>query len=64
MNAVDSYPSEKCCEVRQVNITENLELTKARLEANLAKVNAALEGLKANPEVERVLNLVAQAGRL
>lgn len=58
------YPdSPKECSVTPVTITEQLEQNKRRLEAQLVVVNDALTGLKSNPEIERVLNLVAKANR-
>lgn len=41
--------------------TEQLEEKKKVLDFELARVNAALEALKANPEIEKILNLVQQA---
>lgn len=42
------------------NMTELLTMRKARLEAELSEVNEALTALKANPEIERVINLVTK----
>lgn len=41
--------------------TEQLEHKRKALEFELARVNAALDALKANPEIEKVLNLVQLA---
>ena len=41
--------------------SEQLQAKKQWLEDELQRVNAALEALKANPEIERVINLVQQA---
>ena len=49
--------------LRNPTVTERLEMKKAHLEAELETTNAALTALKANPEIERVMNLVQQAQR-
>lgn len=46
---------------RQVTVTERLQANRDNLAAHLANVDAALEALKANPEIERVMNLVQRA---
>ena len=43
------------------NHTEQLEEKKKILEYELARVNKALEALKAHPEIESVMNLVSEA---
>jgi hypothetical protein len=47
--------------ISQPTMTERLEMKKEHLEAELARANEALEALKANPEIERVMNLVIRA---
>ena len=42
-------------------VTDRLEMKKAQLEDALQNTNAALDALKANPEIERVMNLVQRA---
>jgi hypothetical protein len=44
-------------------MTDSLIDKKQRLEGELAQVNEALEALKANPEIERVFNLVLKVMR-
>lgn len=39
-------------------LTQSLELRKDRLERELASVTEALYALKANPDIEKVLNLI------
>ena len=46
---------------RQLSMTERLEIKRANLEGELQRTNEALEALKANPEIERVMNLVQRA---
>lgn len=48
---------------KRVSMTEGLESRKARLQDQLAEIDAALAALKANPEVEKVLNLVSKAAQ-
>lgn len=50
--------------LKRQSIRENLENTKRRLTQQLSDTTAALEALEANPEVARVIELVAKAGRL
>jgi len=47
---------------RQMTVRENLQNKKDTLTAALADVDAALEALDANPEVSKVLELLAKAG--
>jgi len=47
---------------RQMTVRENLQNKKDALTAALAHVDAALEALDANPEVSKVLELLAKAG--
>jgi hypothetical protein len=42
------------------SLVEQLEQQAVDLKARLAQIEEALAGLKANPEVERVLNLVSR----
>ena len=44
-------------------ITEQLKQEKVVLEERLAKVNEALTALQANPEVEKILNLISKVNR-
>ena len=46
-----------------VTVTGELEIRKTNLERQLSLVNDALTGLKSNPEIERVLNLIQRASR-
>lgn len=46
---------------RPTTITESLEQRKSILEQQLVRVNEALSALKANPEIERTMNLIQQA---
>lgn len=60
--ATDARQSEKLAyQEKMQTMTEKLESRKKNLLAQLDRVNAALEALKANPEVERTLNLIQQA---
>lgn len=43
------------------SIIDTLKRKKARMETDLANVNAALEALEKNPEVANVLELVCRA---
>ena len=49
-------------EPRQITMRENLENKRDMLRTDLADVDAALEALDANPEVSKVLELLAKAG--
>lgn len=42
------------------NMTEILTAKKERLEFELAEVNEALEAMRANPAIERVINLITK----
>lgn len=42
---------------------EQLKEKRSAIERKLADVNEAIAALEANPEIERVLNLVGKAGR-
>lgn len=46
--------------MRNPNMTQILTAKKERLELELSEVNEALAALKANPEIERVINLVTK----
>ncbi len=52
-----------CIESKAPSVTEGLEMKRDRLLSQLAEVQEALDALQANPEIERVLNLVNKAGR-
>ena len=47
----------------RTGIREALADKKARLERQLAEINSAIEALDANPEVARVMELVAKASQ-
>jgi hypothetical protein len=53
--------TEKCCEAIQDSMVGNLERKRLRLESQLQDTNAALDALKSNPDVARVLELVLKA---
>ena len=50
-------------ELREPTVTERLADKRQRLAQQLAETDEALAALKANPEIERVLNLVQRASR-
>lgn len=58
-------PCENTCEFPKVvgpsTITQRLLQRKDRLERELLQVNEALAALTANPDVEKILNLIAKA---
>lgn len=56
--------AERCDSLmpRQVTVRENLENKRDMLRTSLADVDAALDALDANPEVSKVLELLARAG--
>lgn len=54
--------SLKSCEVENA-ISDRLLNRKKRLEMQLDEVNKALDALQKNPEIQRVLDLVARASR-
>ncbi len=63
-----NYPQVPCgtianCDVERAGPLDILEDKKAQLESQLAKVNAALDALKANPEISNLLQLVGKALR-
>jgi uncharacterized alpha/beta hydrolase family protein len=45
-------------------ITMKLTRKKAKLEAELAKINEALEVIKKYPDIQRVLDTISSIGRL
>jgi chaperonin cofactor prefoldin len=56
----------KCCSeapALRPTVTQNLAIRKTKLEQELQEVTEALDALTANPEVERILNLVSKIGR-
>ncbi len=48
--------------LKKETIEERLINKKSRLEYELKEVNEALEGLQANPGVNKVLNLISKIG--
>lgn len=54
--------SLKQCEVENA-VSDRLLNRKKRLELQLSEVNEALDALQKNPEIQRVLDLVARASR-
>lgn len=57
-------PSEQMASpVQNPTVTEKLEGNRAHLQQQLMRVEEALAALKANPEIERVLNLIQRASR-
>lgn len=55
------YAAGLASQPRQMTVTENLEARRSGLEAQLERVNAALDALKKNPDLENALNLIQQA---
>ena len=55
-------PSEMQAAMRRPTVTEALRQEKMGLETRLAMVNEALEALESNPEVTKVLDLLAKVG--
>lgn len=49
--------------LEEPTVTDNLKMKKAKLEKQLADVNAAIDALESNPGVEKVLNLISKTGR-
>jgi len=45
---------------RQLTLTEQLESNKRHLEERLAEINAALEALKKNPELQNLFDVIAK----
>lgn len=56
------YP-EPATLVRPATILEGLQSRKERLTRELASVDETISALQANPEVERVLNLLGEINR-
>lgn len=56
---------QECCDspkqVMSPSVLENLIRRKTQLEDSLARVNAAIEALQENPQVSKVLELLAKA---
>ena len=52
-----------CLTPTQVNLVDNLTYRQKVLQEQLADVNEAIQALKDNPEIERVLNLITKTGR-
>lgn len=65
MNGIAQYDPGEVTTLGKVltrpTITQNLEMKKAHLEEELKVINEALEALKANPDIEKLMNLVAKA---
>lgn len=61
LNQCDSFAA--ACEQRvgPVTLTDTLRQRKERLEGELKSVNDALEAITANPEIEKILNLISKA---
>lgn len=52
--------SKEIAQIVRPTLTAHLEQEQSTLEARLAEVKEAISALKANPEIERVLNLVGK----
>ena len=50
-------------ELREPTVTDGLQFRREKLAQELETVDAALAALKANPEIERVLNLIQRASK-
>lgn len=46
--------------MRRTTLTEDLEMKKQSLEFELAEVNTALDALKANPEFQKLFDIVSR----
>ena len=57
---VSNCESPKQMSGRNLTLTEQLESRKSDLEKRLEEINQALEGLKKNPEIEAMLNLISR----
>jgi hypothetical protein len=53
-----------CVEVQRPTLTERLQQERDGLAARLNEVDAALAALRANPQVQAVLDLVQKVSRL
>ena len=62
MEEIQGPMTSNCCEPRRMTVRENLQNKKDTLTKALADVQAAIEALDANPEVSKVLELLARAG--
>lgn len=62
MNLGESLPQTSSLQGigRNQTLTEQLEGRKADLESRLDEINKALEGLKKNPDLEGLLNLISR----
>lgn len=47
-------------QMRQPSLTENLKNRKVGLENQLSEINAAIEALEKNPELQSLLDLIAK----
>ena len=67
--AYNDSPKGTTCErsleepLEEPTVTDKLKMKKAKLERQLADVNAAIEALESFPGVEKVLNLISKTGR-
>ncbi len=55
---------EKLASIIQPTVTENLEQQRDVLLSRLQEIDAALDALKGNPEIERVINPVSKVQRI
>lgn len=62
INTYRDYPTEPCVKglSRSLSIRERLENQKQDLEANLKRVNDAIQALDSAPETARVLELISK----
>lgn len=60
---VDNGPvcEQEMKQIRTPSILDNLKRRKVQKEDELSRINAAIEGLEANPSVASVLELIAKA---
>jgi len=63
MDAVCEAPSKQLRQANPPTLLQNLNMKKSSLEAQLKDVNDAISALEANPEVEKILNLIGKTGR-
>lgn len=60
----ETAPTEQMAKtVHNPTVTEKLEGNRTHLQQQLTRIDEALAALKANPEIERVLNLIQRASR-
>lgn len=58
--SVEKYASQDIRAPRRMNTRKVLEAKKNQLEENLKNINAAIEALDQNPNVEKVLDLLSK----